>query len=231
MDKFADVIIAQCISVTVGSLKRIYVFMCGAALPRPASRVSSRDAGVLKRVVRSPAQWQSMGLKNDTCLAWAGDCVFMWMEAPASYPLTERRISSAVGKISENLGFVLVFPVVGWAAVADNAGMKVLESQFSPMLATEETWAIVCGWGAGDADCPEQDGEVGMQLKIRFKLGHPHLESVSGSVLRRPCFPGTLAINAPRTSVKSYCCSCVVISWSFVGPYARKYASRSCLNL
>ena len=58
----------------------------------------------------------------------------------------------------------------------------------------------------------------GMQLRIRLRAGQPQRGVFSVSRAWTGCFPGTLAIKAPWTSLKSYCCNCEVRVWSLVAP-------------
>ena len=127
----------------------------------------------------------------------------------------ELRISEGVGKMIENFGF----GGEGWVGrLVERAGKKVLESQFSPREAMEEIWRIICGWVWSAAF---EGGEVlvgGMQLRMFLRAGQPQLGEFLVSRAWIECLPGTLAIKAPRTSLKSYCCSCETRAWSLVGP-------------
>ncbi len=73
----------------------------------------------------------------------------------------------------------------------------------------------MCGWvelaGAVEAD-------EGMRLKMFLRPGHPQRVSACGSRLWSIWRPGTLAIRAPRTVVKSYGCKDLIRSCSLDGP-------------
>ena len=58
----------------------------------------------------------------------------------------------------------------------------------------------------------------GTQLRIFLRAGQPQMGDFSISRAWLGCLPGTLAIKAPRTSLKSYCSSCLIRAWSLVVP-------------
>ncbi len=58
----------------------------------------------------------------------------------------------------------------------------------------------------------------GMQLRICLRAGQPQRGEFLVSRAWMGCFPGTLAIKAPRTSLKSYCCNCEIRLWSLLAP-------------
>ena len=58
----------------------------------------------------------------------------------------------------------------------------------------------------------------GMQLRMFLSAGQPQMGEFSISRAWMECLPGMLAIKAPRTSLKSYCCSCEIRAWSLVVP-------------
>lgn len=108
------------------------------------------------------------------------------------------RISSAVGKTIENLGFgvllLLVFGVEEEGEVEDKTSKNVLESHFSPTEATELIWITI--WGLEDF--------MVMPPKTRLSAGHPQRSSVSGSRHRIFCLPGVLATSTARILLNSY---------------------------
>lgn len=100
VERFADVTIAQSMESIVSAFeKRMYVFMCGAARRRPASRLTAVAS-------RSPAHWQRCGCIYCSCFCCDALCSFMWIDPPEPYPLRDRRISSGVGKMMEYFGGV-----------------------------------------------------------------------------------------------------------------------------
>lgn len=107
----------------------------------------------------------------------------------------------------------------GWVGrVVERARRKVLESQFSPREAMEETWRMICGWFWFSAS---EGGEVlggGMQLRMCLRAGQPQTGVFSVSRAWMGCLPGTLAIRAPRTSLKSYCCNLEIRVCSLLAP-------------
>lgn len=121
---------------------------------------------------------------------------------------------SAVGKMREILWWEGVFRGAA-GGVALKVGKMVPFSQFSPTEATEETWMIICGIGEGSGDCATVDG---MRRRMFLRPGQPQRIEVSGSTLWGCWRPGTLAISAPRTVLKSYCWSWVIRACSFDGP-------------
>ena len=58
----------------------------------------------------------------------------------------------------------------------------------------------------------------GMQLRICLRAGQPQRDTFPLSRAWMGCFPGMLAIKAPRTSLKSYCSNCEIRVWSLLAP-------------
>ena len=124
----------------------------------------------------------------------------MWIELPEEYPSSDLRISSAVGKIMENLGFRVDAGDGLFDDCVANVSKNVPTSHlsFCPRLAIEETCTMTCDFSSFGAEL------IGMVRSTLFNPGQPQRVSVSGSEALRFSLLGVLATRAARTLVKSY---------------------------